>query len=147
MMLPPGGILIAHDPARGLGGEEQTLQIRVEHQIPGLFGDLERRLPDVDARVVDEDVEPAIARLHRRINAVGDALPSCERRARRRGHRPPAPCSSDNGRFGAFQAVRELGDDDPRARGGQCPRGRLPDPGAGAGDERGHPGESCRRFL
>jgi hypothetical protein len=134
-------ILIAHDTARGLSSEEQPFQIRVEHQVPRIFGDVECHLPDVEARVVDEDVEPPCACLYRRTHARGDAVEVAHVELDSQGMAARS-FQLGNRRLGSFQTVRELGGNHSRACGGQRVRGRLPDPRAGSGDQRGHTPES-----
>jgi hypothetical protein len=46
-----------------------------------------------------------------------------------------------NSRLRPFQAIRQLSNDNSRARGSECPSGGSPDPGPGAGDEGGQAGE------
>src|SRR5579884_213446 len=48
-----------HDPRGGLRAKEEPLEVGVEDLVPLLLGHLERGAPDVDAGVVDENVDAA----------------------------------------------------------------------------------------
>src|SRR5581483_9528971 len=51
-----------HVSRHGLGNEERAAEIGLEHEIPIIPRDLERRLADIAPGIVDEDVDPSIVR-------------------------------------------------------------------------------------
>ncbi len=56
MMRPPAAAL-HHVAGSRLRGEKGALEVHAEHEVVVLLGDVEKRLADLDAGVVDEDVE------------------------------------------------------------------------------------------
>src|SRR6185295_9914309 len=126
---------LRHVPQGGLRQEEGPGEVDVEHLEPVLIGELEHRLVDGDARVVDEDVEPPVGRDH-----LVDGAPAVRRLAH------VALVDAHLGAVGGGEAVAELlgrvvvpgvarGQD--RALAGQASADGGPDPAGAAGDE-GH---------
>src|SRR5205814_1859974 len=121
----------------GLGAEEVALQVRIEHLPVLLERELEDRLADVDARVVDEDVDPPVignrlleervaARLVRDVGADGARLPS-----------EGGNLSGDFVDFGGGPAAH----DDVGARGREANGNDPAKPAPGAGDDGGASGQ------
>ena len=67
-------------PREGLRDQERSLQIGVQHRIPGGFVHVEYPVGGIQPGIVDEDVETA-ERIHGRLHAGGDR-PSVRRRRR-----------------------------------------------------------------
>ena len=65
---------VGHFPGRGLGGEEESLEVQVEGPVPHLLGDVEGRHHRIDARVVHQQVDAAVrlARRPDRLDRAGD---------------------------------------------------------------------------
>ena len=117
----------AHQPGRLDRAEERSLQVRVDHAVPGLLARIDGIDPAGDAGAVDEHVEPLEARERR-----PDLRPTSET-SQRSGE--PAPGSGKLGERRSPGSSRSSEVDD-RALGGEADRERATDPAAGAGDQR-----------
>ena len=93
----PAAAGVDHELRGGLRREERALEVDAEHQVVVLLADVHERLADLDAGVVDEDVEAAERRVriaHELLGLRGHAHVGAQRDRRPaqlvRSRRPPA---------------------------------------------------------
>ena len=130
MIRPPRGHLPLHQPEGLLRAEERAGEVRVDDRPPLLDAELlERDRRRADARVVEEQVEPAVALVD-----LGEQRPDGGRIGDVAGDRDGAVPRRRGGRFERLEA--SPGEDDRPAVVGEGDGDRRADAAAGPGDER-----------
>ena len=116
------------------GTQERPRQVGIDHEVPLLGADLGRCRRAQDARVVDQDVDPAEAVRGRRHEGRDVVRPGDVDMDRQR----LAPGRLDRGDRLARRRVVQIGDHHRRAVGGEPFRDRAADAASGPGHDR-HP--------
>ena len=118
-------------PGDGLGAEKLALEVRVQRPVIQLFRHIEKRLGNVNARVVHQNVDPAELVEHTGDHRVDFGL---LRHVRLNEHRPPT--HGLDGTDGVLASVRvDIADGHVRALSGERLDNRPSDPAAAPGDK------------